>query len=381
MDVGPITKRPKARATPYSKPILLTTDRQSRTRKSLKWQSDEKIQKVHYFELIEDERINVTRYNVDNTQNDTNAAGGSSLNNKIIDSEGGKISNANVDPIRRPNGRVDSAGKHPIEYSPWRLIQIDIAPKLPSPGWNSSERKAQAEREQYVLGAIDLPGQPSTLDEPDQQPKTTTSSNNGNNNNTSTNNDSSTAKDDASNIKTIPLDNPEGSYTEYNDMYNSEVVNGVRVPTDNPQPVVPSLSSFCDQQQSQMLTGQMPQQQPQQMVNAGPNPFAMQDLGAQYQQQAQSMPLQFPFQQPQSQGQSFQAPNMPFLDSQQQRHQLQPNQPPQPQQTLQPQAQQQQLAPFDPQLGLTGPMMPWLSYPFNQVNENSHAHLFQRPAT
>lgn len=369
-NVGPITKRLKARPAPYSKPILLSGDRRSRKKNvRLSWPSEEKIHKVHYFEYIPDERCNVTRMNNTDQQNDANAsansASGSSLNPNANKAVGAKISHASVDPIRRSNGKTES--EKYVEYSPWRpLILIDFTPELPSPGWNSLERSAQAERETYVLGAIDLPGQPSTLDEPDQQQQTkaqTTSADGSSNvGNTSTTYESTNAKDDASNIKTIPLENPEGMFTEYPDMYSSEIINGVKMPTDNPQPVVPNMTSFCNQQ-SQLL----PNQYQQQLVQTNQNPFAFQDMGAQFQpqpqQQAQLSIQQFIFQQQQ---QPFQAP----IASQQQ--QLAAQQPP----------QQQQPAPFvDQQSALTGPLMPWLSYPFNQVNENSHAHLFKRPAT
>lgn len=356
-NLGPITKKPKARPTPYSKPILLTGDRRSRKKKSITWQSAEKIHKVHYFEYIPDERVNVTRLNNLDQQNDTNAStanaagGSSSLNanaNKLPNAVGGKISNASVDPIRRPISKAEA--DKCVEYLPWRpLVLIDFTPELPSPGWNSLERSAQAERENYVLGAIDLPGQPSTLDEPDGQPTQGTKPE-GAGSNSSINCESST-NDDASSLKIIPLENPEGMFTEYPDMYNSEIVNGVRVPSDNQQPIVPNIAPFCNQQ-SQLL----PNQFQQQLADATQNPFTFQEMSAQFQQQQQPFPFQ--------QQQPFQ--QTPFANQQQQQFQ----------------AAQQQPVPFvDQQSGLTGPIMPWLSYPFNQVNESSHAHLFRRPAT
>lgn len=223
-NVGPVTKRPKARPAPYSKPILLTNDRRHRKKKSISWQPDEKIQKVHYFEFIADERVNVTRVNDLNqptvesapTAASQSVVAGSSPNahanrlNPLV----GRSAQADVDPLSKrtnPNNRQDS--NEGIKYMEWKLILIDFTPELPSPGWNSVERSAQAERETYVLGAIDLPGQPSTLDEPDGP----------------SGNELSTKDDASSGVKIIPLDNPEGMYTEYPDMYNSEIVNGVRV--------------------------------------------------------------------------------------------------------------------------------------------------------
>lgn len=358
-----ITKAPKAKiiSSFRSNPILVVgSDRRSRKRKAkVTWQTDEKIQKVHYFEYDADERINVTRLNnntVDQQNPDlsnlpSNVAGGFNLNanNKVPNAVGGgRILNASVDPIRRSNSKNDS--DKCIEYLPWRsLIPIDFTPELQSPGWNSIERSAQAERETYVLGAIDLPGQPSTIDEPDQPTKTES-------NVTTTD---SNLKDGAQSIIDIPADNVEGNFTVHSNMYLND--NGM--PSDNPQStVVPHIPPFCHPQ-SQLL----PNPFQQQLVHATQNPFNFQDMGAQFQQQAQ-MQLQFPCHQ--NQQLSFQQPIMPF--NQQQQIRLLPQQ----------QQQPQNPSPFvDQQSGLTGPVMPWLSYPFNQVNENSHAHLFKRPAT
>lgn len=356
----PTPKRPKATHSPYhSKPILLSNDRSSRKRKSISWEPDDKIQKVHYFDYVADERINVTRLNnVGDRQIDANASAmaatsGTSSPTANNDSPlGTKMSNASVDPLKRSYGKNESADKF-IERLPWpsRLDKIDYTPELPSPGWNSTERSAQAERETYVLGAIDLPGQPSFVDEPDQQPRSSSDENN-------------------DGEKTVPIDSAEGMFVEYPSMYKSEVVNGVRIPSDKPQSDVQSIAPFCNQQ-SQIFSNQFQQQ----MVHATQNPFAFQDMGtSQFQPQAQ-MQIPFPFQQQQQQSlqqqqpqdphqpvQRFQQPIMPFANQQQQ--------------------QQTQPQPFgDQQTGLSGPVMPWLSYPFNQVNENSHAHLFRRPAT
>lgn len=358
--VGPIVKRPKARPSPYPKvnPILLSADRQGRRKKSISWQSDEKITKVHYFEYIADERINVTKPNIDLTLNDPNAStSGSSLiaNNKII---GGEISNSSVDPVRR----FKNDNEKVYDYLNWRpLILIDYKPDLPAPGWKSVERSAQAERETYVLGAIDLPGQPSILDEPDPQQSKPGSSSSANGTSSFITNDTNT-KDGKSDVKIIPEDNPEGMYTEYNDMYSGDCVNGIKMQNDNPQPVVQNMSPFCGQQ-SQIIQTQFQQQ----LVHATQNPFNFQDTGAQFQQPAQ-MQIQFPFQHQQQQQQSIhqgqQQQIMPFTSQQQLQVPM-----------------QQQPSNFVDQTGMTTPVMPWLSYPFNQVNENTHAHLFRRPAT
>lgn len=339
-------------------PILLSSDRRSRKRKSIQWQPDEKIHKIHYFEYIADERINVTKINTDK-QNESNAsansAGGSSLNanNKLPNAVGGKISNASVDPVRRSSAKTDS--DKCLEYSAWRpLIPIDFTPELPSPGWNSIERSAQAEREAYVLGAIDLPGQAATLDEPDQQPKSGPTN--------GTNTSDPTNKESVSDVKIIPSDSSEGMYTEYPDMYGSEFVNGVRIPTDNPQPVV---QPFCTNQQQSQVTPNFQTQLVHATQQTNFTPF-QQDMGAQLNQlQQQQSQMQFPFQY------QLQQPLMPFVNQQQQQPQLQ---------VLQQQQQAPQFIP-EQQSRLTGPVMPWLSYPFNQVNENSHTHLFRRPAT
>lgn len=371
----PITKRPKARPSPYSKPnpILLSSDRRSRKRKSLTWRPDDKLKEWHYFELIADERVNVSPAGRAGTDHQIDAsAGGSSssiaINKLQLGSIGDKISTASVDPLRRSN---DGKANEPNEpkLPAWRpLISIDFTPELPSPGWNSIERSAQAERETYVLGAIDLPGQPSTLDEPDQQQQqlrlasaTSSTSNNGPTmaSGSGGKSDSTNGGEGTSSVKIIPIDNPEGMTSEYQSLYECEIVNGVRISNDNPQAVVQSIGPFCNQQ-SQLLTGQFQQQ----LAHSTQNPFAFQDMGAQFQQQTQ-MQLQYPFQ-PQQQ------PMMPFTNQQQQAMQMQQQQHQQQQQL---QMQQQQAA------DLPGPVTPWLNYPFNQVSENSHAHLFRRPAT
>lgn len=345
--------RPKARPSPYPtvNPILLSADRRGRRKKSISWQSDEKITKVHYFEYIPDERTNMSRSNTDQL-NDPNASGsGSSLiaNDKMV---GGKISN--IDPVRRFNGKNDNEKVY--EYLPWRdLILIDYKPDLPAPGWKSIERSAQAERETYVLGAIDLPGQTSILDEPDPQQLKPGSSSSANDTNT---------KDGQLDVKIIPEENAEGMYTEYNDMYSNDCVNGIKVQSDNPQPIVQNVSPFCGQQ-SQIIQTQFQQQLLHATQNFNVN---FQDMGAQFQQPAQ-MQIQFPFQQQQQQQQPIhqgqQQQMMPFTSQQQ----------------LQVPMQQQPTNFVDQQTGMTTPVMPWLSYPFNQVNENTHAHLFRRPAT
>jgi len=299
-------KKPKTRPTPYAKPILLKPDRRNRKKKSITWQADEKITSVRYFDLIEDERVNMHKINIENQQNEQQA-GGSSLNNKM------------------PSSKCES--DKPIEYLAWRpLILIDFTPTLPSPGWNSIERSAQAEREVYVLGAIDLPGKPSTLDEPDAA--------------------ATISKDDNSDIKIIPLDNPDGMFTEYPNMYNTDIVNGVRLPSDDPTPAM-DMNHFLNlgQDPSQIL----PNQQATQANAQGQFPF--QGVGGQYQQQ---------------QPHSFQQMPLPFVNLGQ------------PQQI----AQQQQQALTQPQPNnISGPIMPWLNFPFNQVSESSHVHLFRRPAT
>lgn len=290
----------------------------SRKRKSISWQSDDKLLKIHHFELIADERINVARVYYD-PQNDTNASQTAASSN----ASGVKISNASVDPVRRPS--KNESDLKCIDYLPWRpLILIDFTPELPPPGWNSKERSAQAERESCVLGAIDLPGQSSTLDEPEQQSKSGSSESN---------------KEDPNATKEIPSESADGIYVEYPEMYS----------IDSQQNVNQNVSAYCSQ--SQMVPNQMQQQ----MVNTTQNPF----MWTQF-QQAQ-IPVAFPFQ------------GQPPPPQQQQQQQLLPRF----QTTIVPQIPLQpvQPSPFIDQQ--PGPIMPWL----NQTNENSHAHLFRRPAT
>ena len=197
------------------KPILLRADRGERERKKCRFMPEEEIKKIHYFEFIDDERVNVTK----------------SLNTEQQLEEQNNVVSPSSNVL--PNSRNDVAPSSPLLSSSsssahsesqqktplWRPPKlIDFTPLLPSPGWNSVERSAQAEREQYTLGAIDLPGQTSTIDEPDQ----------------AINNNCHTRAQDDDNITIIPLENPEGVFTEYPDMYNSE-------------PVVESIAPFNNQ--------------------------------------------------------------------------------------------------------------------------------------
>lgn len=190
----------------------------SRKRKSLSWQTDDKLLQIHHFELIADERVNVYKaqsmgegsvastLDVEHGYPSTSASpvypgnsaitnkelgspkiispnsANNNINNNIISScsSGGSntynnnINNNNgVSPHKRARLEIEPQSIVDIQWRP--LISIDYDPELPPPGWNSNERIAQAERESCVLGAIDLPGQPSTLDEPDPEPMSITS--------------------------------------------------------------------------------------------------------------------------------------------------------------------------------------------------------------
>lgn len=212
-------KRSKTRPTPFSKPILLSADRRNRKKKSITWQSDEKIQKVHYFEWIADERINVTR----DLNNPTNVA----VDNSALSGQPlGTSPNAHANRLNQnPLAMSASAARNEatarthdgLKRREWRLILIDFKNDHPGPGQNSLERIAQAERENYVLGAIDLPGQPSTIDEPDNDGTTSNVTRN------------------EQGVKIIPLDNPDGSFSVYPDLSDSEIVNGIRMPPGGSQ--------------------------------------------------------------------------------------------------------------------------------------------------
>lgn len=366
----PPTRRQDARYAPYT-PILATgSDRRSRKRKSISWQSEDKLRQFHHFELIPDERINVTRNSIDQ-QNDTNASisavGGSNLNanNKVHNAPGVKISNASVDPVRRLSSKNESEC---VNYMTWRpLILIDFTPELPPAGWNSKERSTQAERESCVLGAIDLPGQPSTLDEPEQQLKLGSSNGASPSGSSSSSTPSISAvdvlKDEPSSPKIIPSESTDGIYVEYPDMYTTDIINGIRLQnnSDSHQVVVQNIAAFCNPQ-SQIVPNQLQQQ----MVHATHNPYNFQDMVAQF--QPAQIPIQFPFQTQQQPVQRFQTAMVPFSNQPQTQIAMQPTQ----QQPIQP-------SPFADQQ--PGPIMPWLNYPLNQSNENSHSHLFRRPAT
>lgn len=253
------TRRQDARHSPYTPILSKSSDRnKTRKRRSISWQSEDKLLQIHHFELIADERVNVYRENSiqQSTIDADNSTNSNDPNNKGILSN----SEGSVNKFPNPSQNFENVGMNSpfaksrndsdpttVDNFPWRpLISIDYDPELPPPGWNSSERIAQAERETCVLGAIDLPGQPSILDEPDQDYPTTNSSiisrqssDSANGNPNSLFNDSSTNSEtlsayqqQQSNTSTntnqqddliIPLESAHGVYREYYDMYTSHV--------------------------------------------------------------------------------------------------------------------------------------------------------------
>lgn len=266
------TKAPKLKNNSASRlnPILISASRSQRKNKSkVSWHSE--LEKYHYFEYVADERINVTRLNNSDQQqqqaaqqNDianasATSAPGSSLN-KVPNAAGSDVF---VDPLRRLgiNSKDDSANasntatagataattgivaapaaaaeRTVIEYFPWRsLIPLDFIAELQSPGWGSLERSAQAERESYVLGAIDLPGQASVLYEPDELGNNKSSSSSAPTAASSLSSSSSIAPQTATDPVSatnqtgpqqctieIPADNKDGTFTEYQNMYTQE---------------------------------------------------------------------------------------------------------------------------------------------------------------
>lgn len=255
------------RHSPYTPILLKSSDRRSRKRKSISWQTEDKLLQVHHFELIDDERVNVYRENIQqSTSSDADPPPTFSNNptNPNVDNKG-VASNFGAGVKMFPNSQHNNGGSpykkarnesisNIVDNFPWRpLISIDYDPELPAPGWNSSERIAQAERENYVLGAIDLPGQPSTLDEPDEDyPNQISSGLKSNPPNSSilrddpTNGNSSRLYNSSNNLDDtqshnqqsaqthhqtnpnseeliIPLESAHGVYREYYDMYTTHI--------------------------------------------------------------------------------------------------------------------------------------------------------------
>lgn len=255
------TRRQDARHSPYTPILSKSSDRnKSRKRRSISWQSEDKLLQIHHFELIADERVNVYRANNDqqNTIDTDNSPTLNDSNNKgVISNNPGGVNKFPSSSQYFDNGTSGQLSKNrndsdstTVDIFPWRpLISIDYDPEIPPPGWNSSERIAQAERESCVLGAIDLPGQPSTIDEPDQDYSSSHTTNPPSilrqKSDTADGNSSSLFIDSSHNLETlsayqqqqqqtnsntattlkddiiIPLSSDHGVYREYHDMYTT----------------------------------------------------------------------------------------------------------------------------------------------------------------
>ncbi|RWS08106.1 Serine/threonine-protein phosphatase 1 regulatory subunit 10-like protein, partial [Dinothrombium tinctorium] len=116
------------------KSILCYGKKLAQKKKSVRWQSDEKIREVKYFELDETERTNVSRnfgeFRALEMKNERQA---------LLSAKRGTL----ITPPER----------EPIEYFPWTLFEIDFPNGNPyaEQGKQSNERLVQAERHRNIL--------------------------------------------------------------------------------------------------------------------------------------------------------------------------------------------------------------------------------------
>lgn len=116
---------------PDGPPGVLTIHRRKGPKKSLRWKPQETLEEVRFFELDENERINVTKTFVDMKQMERTSEREAFLISRKIDSEDTMMEQ--------------------MEWAP--LILVDDVPDLPI-STNSIEKDIQAEREKNVLQAI-----------------------------------------------------------------------------------------------------------------------------------------------------------------------------------------------------------------------------------
>lgn len=128
------TKKPPGPGCgPDGPPGVLTIIKRKGPKKQLKWRPQESLEQIHYFELDETERVNVSRSSVNAAQTD-----------KFVEREGEAFLIA-----RKMN--VDDTMSEQI---PWKaLIIVDDVPPHPQ-GSGSKEKKIQSDRELTCLRAI-----------------------------------------------------------------------------------------------------------------------------------------------------------------------------------------------------------------------------------
>lgn len=92
-----------------------------------------------------------------------------------------------------------------VQYEKWRLISIDFPPELPSPKWNHIDRSAKQECKTNLFDKLDFPSERSKR----------RGQNFVHSINSKSTSIGATAMAQDKSTKLIPLNNPDGIYTEY----------------------------------------------------------------------------------------------------------------------------------------------------------------------
>lgn len=141
-----VKKVPGPGCGPDGPPGVLTIHRRRGPKKSLKWKPQESLEEIRYFELDENERVNVTKTFVDMKQME-----------RVNEREALLSKKLNAEDVM-------------TEQTPWaQLIEVDDVP--PWPQITSKEKEVQIEREKTVLKTIyfsramipDSPSEPDVI--------------------------------------------------------------------------------------------------------------------------------------------------------------------------------------------------------------------------
>lgn len=155
-EIENIKKEPGPGCGPDGPPGVLMIHRRKGKKKSLRWKPQEALEEIRYFELDENERVNVTKTFVDMKQME-------------------HVSEREAFMIAKKAGAEDLM----VEQTNWApLIEVDDVPELPQV--TSKEMEIQAEREKTVLKTIyfnramipDSPSEPDVITFQNSEPKT-----------------------------------------------------------------------------------------------------------------------------------------------------------------------------------------------------------------
>lgn len=150
-----VKREPGIGCGPDGPPGVLTLHRRKGPKKSLRWRPQEALEEIRYFELDENERVNVTKTFVDAKQME-------------------HVSEREAFLIARKSGTEDIMA----EQIPWQpLILVDDVPAPPT--ITSKEKDIQTEREKTCLKTIyfnrsmipDSPAEPDIIAHPNMDPK------------------------------------------------------------------------------------------------------------------------------------------------------------------------------------------------------------------